>query len=288
MPLVSVVITTLNRVGFLAEAIESALAQTFDQIEIIVSDDGGLEATRDLCRKFQDSRIRHIVNSSPLGIAMNTYSGVMAAKSDLIAFLNDDDRWTPDFLEKCTRPLLEDDGAVLAFSDHWLIDAEGRRLDEKTDDVTHAYGRDILPPGYVKDPVALIGRNSIPLAMASVFRKSAVNWNTYSSKVEGAYDYYLSFCLLKSGGSVIYVPERLTEWRIHGENASGRLRLTNGLGSSYVTGLILNDKQFTSIAANIRSLRMRIEVQLALTYLRRLKVLPAMKHIAIALFGFVA
>ncbi len=156
---------------------------------------------------------------------------------------------------------------------------------EKTDETTHIYGRDVLPPGYVMDPVALIARNSIPLAMASVFRKSAVDWNSYSAQAEGAYDYFLSYCLLKSGGAVVYVPERLTEWRIHGENASRQFGLSNGLGASYVNGLILRDERFASIADSIRPRRMRIEVQLARTYLRRRKVLSALKHVAIALLS---
>ncbi len=98
MPLVSIVVATLNRIHYLKQAIRSALAQTFTDFELLVCDDGGLVGTRELCEQFGDQRIHHIVNVSPLGIALNNYSGAMAANSDLIAFLNDDDRWTPRFL----------------------------------------------------------------------------------------------------------------------------------------------------------------------------------------------
>lgn len=283
MSSVSIVITTLNRVEYLAEAIRSALRQTFADFEILVCDDGGLEATKELCETFHDSRLRHIVNPSPLGIAMNTYAGVMAAKSALIAFLNDDDRWTPEFLEKCTRPLIQDKQAVLAFSDHWMIDTHGKRLPESTDQSTRTYCRDTLPAGYVKEPARLIARNSIPLAMASVFRKSAVDWSFYSPNIEGAYDYFISFCLLRSGGAVIYIPERLTEYRIHGGSASAKFGLTNNLGVAYVHGLILRDNRFASIADVMRSKCIGMEIRLVRVYARQMKLVSAIKHIAKAM-----
>lgn len=286
MPQVSIVIATLNRVHYLETAIRSALSQTFTNFELLVCDDGSLEETRQLCASFGDRRIRHIVNGSPLGIAMNNYSGVMAAQSDLIAFLNDDDRWTPEFLRKCAGHLLHDESAVLAFSDHWLIDAEGGRLERKTDDNTRTYGRDLLPAGNVKDPIALLALNSIPLAMASVFRKSAIDWKLYTPNVEGAYDYFLSYCLLKSGGSVVYVPERLTEWRIHDENATLLHSVRNRVGAAYVDGLILENSRFGSVAGIIRSRRVRVELSIARSYLRELKVLLAMKQLTkAAMFG---
>lgn len=279
MPRVTVVTTTLNRVDFLAQAIQSALAQTFTDLELLVCDDGGLGATRELCRNFQDPRMRHIVNPSPLGVAMNTYTGVMAANSDLIAFLNDDDRWTPNFLERCARPLIENERAVLAFSDHWIIDAAGKRLVAATDNATRTYCRDVLAPGHIKEPVRLIAHNSIPLAMASVFRKSAVDWTLYSRNVGGAYDYFLSYCLLRSGGEVFYVPERLTEYRVHDGSASAKFKLTHCLGSAYVNGLILRDPRFASISLEIRPKCVSLERHLARLCFRQRKFISAMKHL---------
>jgi hypothetical protein len=131
----------------------------------------------------------------------------------------------------------------------------------------------------VKDPISLIVGNSIPLAMASVFRKSAVDWNLYSRHVEGAYDYFLSFCLLRSGGAVLYIPERLTEYRVHGGSASANFGLRNNLGVAYVNDLILRDQRFASITENVRSRCIRMEIRLVKLHARQMKIVAAMKHL---------
>ncbi len=252
MPAVSIITTTFNRTEYLRQAIRSVLSQTFTDFELLVCDDGKLEETKRLCESFQDERILHTVNPAKLGIAMNTYGGILRARSDVIAFLNDDDRWTRDFLKRCAAPLLEDHELVLTFSDHWLIDASGARLAEATETNTREYGRAGLSAGLVADPVRLMVRLSIPLAMAAVFRKSKVDWSMYSGRVEGAYDSYISYSLLRGHGKVIYVPERLTEYRVHGGGASAEFHLNTTEGLAYVHGLILQDPAFVSIAKEIR------------------------------------
>jgi len=277
-PTVSVVIATLNRIHYLSEALKSALSQTFTDFEVLVCDDGGKEETKAVCEAFHDERIVHIVNERPLGAAMNSLSGIMHARSDLIAFLNDDDRWTPEFLAKTANPLLQDPGAVLVFSDHWIIDAGGTRLNLETDRNSSRWGRDTLGAGVVSNCPELLARNSIPLAMAAVFRRSAVDWNQYSSNVGGTYDYFLSYCLLRNGGKVVYVPERLTEYRVHGGSASAEFNTANTKASAYVNGLILRDPKFISIRGDIRARCVGLEKHLVAAFLRKFELLPAMRH----------
>lgn len=282
MPAVSIIITTFNRVDYLRQAIDSALSQTFSDFELLVSDDGGSEATRLLCESFADRRIRHVVNESALGAAMNTYSGIRLAQSDLIALLNDDDRWTPDFLEKCV-PLLQGDTQVaLVFSDHWLIDAQGTRLAAETNTASRTFGRDLLAAGHVDEPLQLLISNAVPLAMASVFRKSVVDWSLYSAQIQGAYDYFLAYCLLRSGGKIVYVPQRLTEYRVHAGSSSANLHISNNLGRAYINRLILRDPHCAAIRHHIRADCIRDEIHLGGRYLRSGKVISALKHFSLA------
>jgi glycosyltransferase involved in cell wall biosynthesis len=283
-PKVSIVTTTFNRPEYLKDALESALVQTFPEFELLVCDDGGREETKRVCESLKDARIRHIVNRSPLGAAMNSREGVMNAKADLIAFLNDDDRWTSGFLAQCVQPFLSDPDVVLTFSDHWLIDADGRRLHKETDANSSHYRRSLLAAGYVEEPLDLLLRNAIPLAMAAIFRKSAVDWKLYTKKVEGAYDYFLSYCLLRSGGRIVYVPERLTEYRVHGGSATAQLRLRNASGGAYINRLILKDQKFFSIRKEIRAKCISFERQLTVLNLRKRGLLPAIKHFATAMY----
>ena len=252
MPAVSIVTTTLNRTEYLNEAIQSVVSQTFGDFELLVCDDGGLEETRRLCESFHDNRIVHVANPARLGIAMNTYAGMMRARSDVVAFLNDDDRWTRDFLARCAAPLLEDSDVALAFSDHWLIDSEGVRLFDATDANTREYGRDVLTAGKVDCPARLMVRLSIPMAMAAVFRRSKVDWDHYSDKVEGAYDSYIAYSLLRNEGKTIYIPQRLTEYRIHSGGASAEFHRNTTEGLAHVYSLILKDPGFKFLAEDLR------------------------------------
>ena len=280
MPAVSIVTTTFNRTEYLKQAIQTVLSQTFTDFELLVCDDGGREETKQLCESFHDERILHTVNPARLGIAMNTYAGVSRARCDVIAFLNDDDRWTSEFLAKCAVPLLDDPEVVLTFSDHWLIDANGARMLNDTDMNTRAYGRDGLAAGRVDQPKRLLARLSIPLAMAAVFRKSKVDWNSYSKRVEGAYDSYISYSLLRGEGTVVYVPERLTEYRDHPGGANAEFHADTTEGLAYVHGLILEDPAFASIAKEIRRKCLDLEKHLTKLSLLRFDVPSTVKHCA--------
>jgi hypothetical protein len=123
-------------------------------------------------------------------------------------------------------------------------------------------------------------RLSIPLAMAAVFRKSKVNWAMYSGKVEGAYDSYIAYSLLRGHGKVIYIPERLTEYRVHGGGASAEFHLKTTEGLAYVHGLILQDPAFKSIAKEIRHKYLGFEKHLVKLNLVRFDIPSTMQHCA--------
>lgn len=98
--IVSVVIPTLNRPHLVTRAIESALAQTLDSIEVIVVVDGPDPATVKELEKIEDPRVRVIELPVNVGLAGARNAGVQAAKGTWIAFLDDDDEWLPQKLER--------------------------------------------------------------------------------------------------------------------------------------------------------------------------------------------
>jgi glycosyltransferase involved in cell wall biosynthesis len=100
MPKVSVIIPTYNRGELLRSAIESALEQTFTDLEIIVSDDKSTDNTLDVVRYFADERIKYKLNHGKKGPSATRNTAIMASKGDYIAFLDDDDVWFPDKLQK--------------------------------------------------------------------------------------------------------------------------------------------------------------------------------------------
>ncbi|ASJ11442.1 glycosyltransferase [Thermococcus thioreducens] len=103
-PLVSIIIPTYNREKLLERAINSVLNQTFDNFEILIVDGARRKDTEDLVRSFGDGRLRYISQRGE-GIANARNIGVKKAKGKLIAFLDDDDSWEPEKLERQIQEL---------------------------------------------------------------------------------------------------------------------------------------------------------------------------------------
>jgi glycosyltransferase involved in cell wall biosynthesis len=98
-PLVSVIISTCNRVDYLPEAIASARAQTYAPLELIVVDDGSTDATPALLDRLAQTGVRCLRQPNS-GVAVARNRGVQATAGELIAFLDDDDLWLPDKLAR--------------------------------------------------------------------------------------------------------------------------------------------------------------------------------------------
>jgi glycosyltransferase involved in cell wall biosynthesis len=109
----------------LARAIESVLAQTYRDFEVVVSDDSGRLAP--VVERFGDPRLRYCANPAPTGPAGNLRHAVSNARGRLLATLNDDDWWDPRFLEVTTRVLAHDPGVGIVFTDQ-ILDIGGREV----------------------------------------------------------------------------------------------------------------------------------------------------------------
>jgi len=100
MPKVSVIIPTYNRAELLCSTITSVLNQTFQHFEVIVIDDASQDHTREVINSLNDKRIRYICHERNKGVSAARNTGIVNAKSDYIAFLDDDDEWFPEKLQK--------------------------------------------------------------------------------------------------------------------------------------------------------------------------------------------
>lgn len=99
MPKVSIVMAAKNYGKFLTEAVESALAQTVSDWELLIIDDGSSDDTQQVAARFTDPRIR-CVKSDRLGQSRAKNLGIDLARGEFIAFLDADDAWLPEKLEK--------------------------------------------------------------------------------------------------------------------------------------------------------------------------------------------
>jgi glycosyltransferase involved in cell wall biosynthesis len=95
-PLVSAIIPVYNGERYLAQAIESVLAQTYRLIELIVVDDGSVDSSADIAKSYQEVQSIHQTNQGH-GAAKN--AGIQAAQGEFLAFLDVDDLWEPNKLD---------------------------------------------------------------------------------------------------------------------------------------------------------------------------------------------
>lgn len=123
---VSIIIPTRNRPAFLKQAIDSAYAQTYQDFELIVVNDGGSDEAAHLAKAY-DSRLRYITQAHK-GAAAARNAGIMQAHGEFVAFLDDDDMYAPDKLQHCVDYLLAHPQVVWLCSGFSFIDARGNAL----------------------------------------------------------------------------------------------------------------------------------------------------------------
>jgi glycosyltransferase involved in cell wall biosynthesis len=119
---VSVIIRTYNRAYIVADAIESALNQTYRDYEVLVVDDGSTDNTPEVVRGFQNPKLRYIRHERNRGVGAACNTGVAQAHGELIAFLDSDDLWKPEKLERQVACMIRHPEVDAVFSDIEVID----------------------------------------------------------------------------------------------------------------------------------------------------------------------
>ncbi|MDE0576642.1 MAG: glycosyltransferase [Opitutales bacterium] len=126
-PMVSVVIPTYERIATLSRAVDSVMAQTFSGFELIVVDDGSTDATDEMIlRDYPAVRLHRQENT---GVSSARNAGVALASGEWIAFLDSDDAWLPEKLERQLSHLAQEPELRLSHTDEIWI-RNGRRVNQ--------------------------------------------------------------------------------------------------------------------------------------------------------------
>lgn len=281
-PAVSVVLTTHNRPVWLAEALGSVLTGTFEDYEVIVSNNGDPHHTRRLRRTIDDPRVRWIEQDQSLGMLENMLAGLTRARGRYAAFLHDDDRWSPSFLAVLTAGLERYPQAGLAFCDHDIIDERGRVDVAAADRATRAYGRADLPGGLVEDFLGVVIRQSVKVT-GCVWRRESLPVSELTPVVAPHLDVWLSYLLARDGAAAFYSPQRLMSYRMHAGCHSASRDLAVWLAGIHCQERMLDDPTLKPYAA-VLSRRVAGYHRLAAEgMLRRGMRGPAREHLAAAM-----
>ena len=215
-PKVSVLIPVYNGERHLSECLESVLAQDYNDVEVLIANDGSSDGSQKIIEQFaaRAPRIRWWKNPRNLGLTANANVCLRAAKGQFIKFVHQDDvLLSPTALRKMVAALDENPTAVLVGSQPHLTGAKSPPLifSKKS----HRYDGKKTIIACFEQNNNLIGQPTLTL-----FRKSAAQ-RGFDERFTGHMDFEM-WCYLLEQGDFFYLAEPLATWRVHQNHQTAR------------------------------------------------------------------
>lgn len=204
---ISIVIPTWNRLALVRQAIDSVLAQTHEDWQLIVVDDGSTDGTVEAVRKLTDPRLKVLSASHSGSTAITRNRAIEAATGDWIAFLDSDDLWEPRKLEVQLQALAAA-GAGWCYSDYRIVDQAAHPLAHRISGFQPLSGRIIEP--------LLLGRTAAFIGTVVVRSDLLASIGGFDPSLRYREDLDLEFRLALAADAVA-VPEVLVSVRSHGD-----------------------------------------------------------------------
>jgi glycosyltransferase involved in cell wall biosynthesis len=233
MALVSICIPTYNGATFLQEALDSIKAQTYNNIEVIVSDDASSDNTLSLVEKFKKevNFPVFVYNHDPKGIGANWNNSVKKSNGDYIKFLFQDDVLMPTCIERMVDVAKKNDNAGLVYSKREIVYNVNNKNDtmwvKRFGSLHNHWGKLKLTEGvidgktYLKDPLLLeqpmnkIGEPTAVLLNKKCFDKVGY----FSTQLKQTLDVEYWYRLMPYF-TIAFVSEELVKFRLHNEQAT--------------------------------------------------------------------
>ena len=259
MPAVSVIVNLYNGKATLAETIESVLAQSFADWELLVWDDCSSDGGAEVVERYTDPRIRYFRSHVQIPLGQARQSAIEMTDGDWVAFLDQDDLWLPQKLERQLSVAERHPEAALIYGRTVRFYPNGSERDY---DQAHEYA--LLPEG---DIFLSLFQDSCYIAMSSaMFRRSALEAiGGIPSTIRIIPDYYL-YLAVSQRFPVAAVQEVVCRYRMHRTNASQvtavavqeeALRLMNSYRDSVDAQLLAKCKRHHSTQLALAEMRRR-------------------------------
>lgn len=215
---VSVVLPVYNGARHLSEALESVRRQTAPPTELVVVNDGSTDASAAILAGFSASFAVRLFHQANAGQSAARNRGIREGTGDLVAFLDQDDRWEDDHLEVLAARLAQDARIGWAYSDFDEIDEDGQVVT-----------RGFLAHHGVQHPKSSIhdcvSRDLMVIPSASVLRRAALaEVGGFDEELCGYEDDDLFVRLFRAGWRHAYVGEPSVRFRVHGQSSSASQR----------------------------------------------------------------
>jgi glycosyltransferase involved in cell wall biosynthesis len=260
LPKVTIAIPTLNRVEYLRLALQSALSQTYANIEVIVSNNASTDDTASYLNTCTDPRLQVLHQTSLLPMTENWNACLAAATGQYFLLLSDDDLLEPDAIRELVAGYAQQDGLPppgIVYCGGWIIDSNGDVVRIFKDSPHREAARDLIP--------AFFDGNR-DLWLCGILFRTAEALPGFSTEYNWAPDSKLWIQSVIKFGAAIFIQSDLVRYRVH-LNATSSLPLQvwkheiTRLGQFAVEQYNLihgNDRQFSlSVHKAIRRLKMR-------------------------------
>ena len=221
-PNVSVVMPVFNSAATLSDAALSVLSQTYKNFELIIVDDGSEDSTRHLLRDIadMDGRVRVHRNQTNQGISFSRNLGVNIALGEWVAFIDSDDMWKPDKLEKQLM-FIDEHQAVFSYTASTFMNKNG---------VSYGY---VMPAEFKTNYDLLLKSNLISCSSVIAKREILARHPMPDDRMHEDYAAWLS--VLREVGHAYGLDEPLLIYRIaSGSKSSGRLRSARMIFNTYI------------------------------------------------------
>ena len=211
--MVSIITPSYNSEQFIATTITSVINQTYKDWELIIVDDASVDNTcnivLDFCQK--DKRIKFIKQSKNLGTGVSRNTAIKAAQGNYIAFLDSDDIWKPNKLEK-QLAVMKSKKAAICFSSYELINEQGESLNKLIEALPKLSFQKQLKCNYIGNLTGIYDVN----AMGKIFMP----------EIKKRQDWVMWLYLLKKEGPAIGIKESLAYYRVReGSISSNKFNL---------------------------------------------------------------
>lgn len=213
---VSVVLATYNGERYLEEQLQSILAQSYANLEIIISDDNSGDSTISLVKSYacKDSRIKLLTNPKQIGIVPNFLNALKSATGNYICFSDQDDYWEREKVKTLVELIEQNNQNMLAYSDLGICD---QGLGIRSPSFWRSSG--IRPLQGCCDERILI-RNLTP--GCSMLFRGEVKKKLETSSIHPPFMHdHLAFALSSAIGRVVFTPQPLVRYRQHSGNSIG-------------------------------------------------------------------